>query len=137
MPLRVLTLALSVVTAACQGASPTADGPCPCAPGNRSRARQPDGTPFDSAALLAGLRRHRRAVAERRPARDVKLLDDELRLAVASFCQPCGAWVGDRLTIDQLFPLARLDDAVAGVCLGLVLGDGTTAYGDARPAACR
>jgi len=42
-------------------------------------------------------------------ARDIKVFDDELRFAILSFCQPCGGWVGDRLTIEAMFPLQRLD----------------------------
>ena len=83
------------------------------------------------------MRRHARLVAAGTPGRDVKLLDDELRSAIAHFCQPCGDWVGDRTRIDALYPLDRLDAATSATCLGLVLGDGTTAWGDARPRACR
>ena len=39
--------------------------------------------------------------------------------------------------MEDMFPLARLDDAASAVCLGLVLYDGTTVYGNARPPACR
>jgi hypothetical protein len=122
--------------AGCRDA-PAADAACRCAPDNRSRARLPDGSVLDGAALLARLRRHRDGVALHRPARDVKLVDDELRLELASFCQPCSDWIDDRLTVDDMFPLDRLDDATGAVCLGLVLRDGTTAWGRARPRACR
>ena len=46
-------------------------------------------------------------------------------------------FVRTKLAMEQLFPLARLDDAVSAVCMGLVLRDGSTAYGDARPINCR
>jgi hypothetical protein len=130
------TAALATALAGCRGA-PTDDGVCRCTPDNRARTRRPDGSTLDGATLLASLRRHKRDVALQRPGRDVKLLDDELRLELTEFCQPCSAWVTDRLTIDDMFPLDRLDDAAAGVCMGLVLRDGTTVYGTARPRACR
>ncbi|HEX7844099.1 MAG TPA: hypothetical protein VF469_41775 [Kofleriaceae bacterium] len=120
----------------CRGA-PADDGVCRCTPENRSAARLPDGSKLDSAALLGKLRRHKRDVSLQRPARDVKVFDDELRLELIGFCQPCSDWVKDRLTIEDMFPLDRLDDATGAVCMGLVLRDGTTAYGDARPRACR
>jgi hypothetical protein len=132
----VVTLVLAMV-AACHDTLPTDDGTCHCTPGNLSRTQLADGTHLDSAALLGKLRRHRRDVEQRRNPRDIKVLDDELRFEVANFCQPCGDWVQDRMTIEDLFPLARLDDAAGSVCLGLVLRDGTTVYGDARPRACR
>jgi hypothetical protein len=116
---------------------PAAGQACTCTPGNVSRTKLADGTTLDGPALLNQLRRHQRDVAQHRTPRDIKVFDDELRFAILSFCQPCGSWVGDRLTIEAMFPLQRLDDAVDGVCMGLVLRDGTTAYGDARPAACR
>lgn len=128
--------ALAAALAGCHDA-PTDDGVCRCTPDNRSRARRPDGTTLDGQTLLARLRRHRSDVALHRPGRDVKLFDDELRLELTEFCQPCSAWVQDRLTIEDMFPLDRLDDAAAGVCMGLVLRDGTTVYGNARPRACR
>ena len=78
-----------------------------------------------------------RDVEQHRNPRDIKVDDDELRLHVATFCQPCSDWVNDHATLEALFPLDRLDDAAGAVCLGLVLRDGTTAYGDARPRACR
>ena len=46
--------------------------------------------------------------------------------------QPC-EWVGDRLTVDEMVPLSRLDDAVGTTCLGLVLRDGSIVSGRARP----
>lgn len=134
-PLRAL-LVVPALVAACHRAPPD-DGACRCAPGNQSRTRLADGTQLDGAALLGKLRRHRRDVEQRKNPRDIKVFDDELRFEIASFCQPCSEWIEDRMTIEQLFPLARLDDAVDSVCLGLVLRDGTTAWGDARPRACR
>jgi len=122
--------------AGCRGA-PADDGVCRCAPDNRSRTRLRDGDYLDGASLLAKLRRHRSDVALQRPARDVKMFDDELRLELTSFCQPCSDWVHDRMTIEDMFPLDRLDDAASGVCMGLVLRDGTTVYGSARPRVCR
>jgi len=130
------TTALAMALAGCRGA-PADDGVCRCTPDNRARARRADGSTLDGATLLARLRRHKRDVALQRPGRDVKLLDDELRLELTEFCQPCSDWVTDRLTIDDMFPLDRLDDAAAGICMGLVLRDGTTVYGNARPRACR
>jgi len=92
---------------------------------------------MDGVSLLARLRRHRQDVANGMNPRDVKVVDDELRFAILAFCQPCGAWVGDRLTIEEMYPLGRLDEAVGAVCMGLVLRDGSTAWGDARPQNCR
>jgi hypothetical protein len=82
--------------------------------------------------LLALLRRHRTMTEQTTNGRDVKLVDDEIRLAEALACQPC-EWVGDRLAVDEMVPFARLDDAVGTTCLGLVLRDGSTIYGRARP----
>jgi hypothetical protein len=138
-----LPVALVLAAVTCLGAlgacraTPADDGVCRCTPGNQSRTKLGDGTYLDGAALLGKLRRHRRDVEQRRNPRDIKVDDDELRLELASFCQPCADWVKDRVTIEELFPLHRLDDAASAVCLGLVLRDGTTAYGDARPRACR
>ena len=113
-------------------------GLCGCTPNNASRVRSVDETgPLDGAALLAKLREHRNLVLAQRNPRDIKVFDDELRFAIANFCDPCNDWVSDRMTIEELYPLARLDDATRAVCLGLVLRDGTTLYGDARPRACR
>jgi hypothetical protein len=139
-----VALALAALTAlggatglaACR-ATPADDGVCRCTPGNQSRTRAGDGAYLDGAGLLGKLRRHRRDIALRRNPRDIKVDDDELRLELVSFCEPCSDWVKDRVTIEELFPLDRLDDAVGAVCLGLVLRDGTTVHGDARPRACR
>jgi hypothetical protein len=132
----VLATAVAAAIAGCHDA-PTDDGVCRCTPDNRSRTRLPGGGFLDGATLLGKLRRHRSDVALQRPARDVKMFDDELRLELTGFCQPCSDWVKDRLTIEDMFPLDRLDDAAAGVCMGLVLRDGTTVFGSARPRACR
>ena len=132
----VAAAGLAAALAACGGV-PADDGVCRCTPGNASRTRLADGTTLDGAALLGKLRRHRRDVEQHRTPRDIKVFDDELRFEVSNFCQPCGDWVTDRMTIEDMFPLQRLDDAAGSVCLGLVLHDGTTIYGDARPRACR
>ncbi len=114
------------------------EGPCRCAPANTIKSKPiGDAAPMTGETVLANLRRHARDVAAGRNPRDIKVLDDQLRFAVVELCQPCGDWVNDRMTMEQLFPLARLDDAVSAVCMGLVLRDGSTAYGDARPASCR
>jgi hypothetical protein len=127
------TLAL---IAAC-GGKPADDPVCRCTPANASRTKLADGTTLDGAGLLARLRRHRHDVEQHRTPRDIKVFDDELRFQISNFCQPCGDWVQDRMTIEDMFPLSRLDDATDSVCLGLVLRDGTMVYGDARPRACR
>jgi hypothetical protein len=116
---------------------PADDGVCHCTPGNVSRTQLTDGSYLDGAALLGKLRRHQRDVLQRRNPRDIKVFDDELRFEISNFCQPCGDWIKDRMTIEEMFPLPRLDEAASSVCLGLVLRDGTTVYGDARPRACR
>jgi hypothetical protein len=123
---------------ACRGASEDQSGPCRCTPGNVSRTRAIDEeAPMDGPALLARLRHHQRLVEAGTNPRDVKVFDDELRYAILDFCQPCSAWVGERMTMEEMFPLHRLGDAKSAVCMGLVLRDGTIAYGDARPRACR
>jgi hypothetical protein len=131
----VLTLA-ALSSAGCH-AAPADDGVCRCTPENRARTKLTDGGYLDSAGLVAKLRRHKSDVALQRPGRDVKVFDDQLRLELTDFCQPCSAWVADRLTVEEMFPLDRLDDATGAVCMGLVLRDGTTVYGSARPRACR
>ena len=130
-------LAGLAVLAACHG-EPAAGEACSCTPANASRTKTVnEDAPMDGVRLLARLRRHRADVAAARTPRDIKVQDDELRFAILEFCQPCGDWVTDRLTIEEMFPLARLDEATRGVCLGLVLPDGTTVWGDARPKNCR
>lgn len=124
--------------AACHGRDSADDGVCHCTPGNVSHTRSVDeATPMDGPGLLAKLRLHKRYVDEHRNPRDIKVFDDELRYAILDFCQPCGAWIGERATMEELFPLHQLDDATSAVCLGLVLRDGTISYGDARPRTCR
>ncbi len=135
-----LGFGLALGGVACRGAGPDGDGdgPCRCTPGNVSRTRSIDeAEPMDGPALVGRLRDHQRMVAEGRNPRDVKVFDDELRYAILDFCQPCSAWVGERMTMEQMFPLHRLGEAKSAVCMGLVLRDGTIAYGDARPRACR
>jgi hypothetical protein len=92
---------------------------------------------MDGAGLLARLRQHQRLVIERRNPRDIKVFDDELRLAIADFCHPCNGWVRERATIEDLYPLRRIDEASTAICLGFKLPDGTIVYGDDRPRACR
>ena len=132
----VLAVAAVALVAACRDAARD-DGPCRCTPANRSLARLPDGSVLDGEVLLGKLRRHRSDVALHRPGRDVKVFDDELRLELTGFCQPCSDWVADRMTIEEMFPLDRLDDATSAVCMGLVLRDGSTVYGSTRPRTCR
>lgn len=129
---------LGLATSGGCSSSPTADdSTCRCSPGNVARAALPDGTHLDGPALLGMLRRHRQDVVAGRNPRDIKVADDQLRLAVIDYCQPCGDWVKDRSTIEEMFPLDKLDDAADAVCLGLVLRSGKTLYGEARPKACR
>ena len=145
MPPRRPVSALAVLPAialtalgACRGSQPAEDTSCRCTPGNVSHIRSVgDAAPMDARGLLDRLHRHKSLVDEHRNPRDVKVFDDELRHAIIDFCQPCSAWVGERLTMEQMFPLDRLPDATSAICMGLVLRDGTIAYGDARPRACR
>src|SRR5262249_13344916 len=131
-----LWVALVLATvAACHDTPPADDGVCRCTPGNLSKTKLADGTALDGAGLLGKLRHHRQDVEQHRNPRDIKVFDDELRFQISNFCQPCGDWIKDRMTIEDMFPIARLDDAASAVCLGLVLRDGTTVYGDARPRA--
>ena len=124
-----------VAVAACHGSS---EGPCQCTPENVSKTKRVDqASPIDSTGLLSLLRRHRDLASQNIQRRDIKMVDDEIRIATTSFCQPCGDWVGDRMTVDEMFPLQRLDEATGAVCLGLVLRDGSTAFGEGRPDACR
>jgi len=130
-------LVASLVLAACREPAPR-DETCTCTPDNRGRIKALHETaPMDGESLLARLRRHRSDVSLGKNPRDIKVLDDQLRFAIIDFCQPCAHWVTERLTVEEMFPLGRLDDATRGICMGLVLRDGTTVYGDARPAACR
>ncbi len=130
-------LACVIAVAACK-AEPANTEPCACTPANVSRTKTlHEDAPMDGHSLLVRLRRHRQDVANGKNPRDIKVADDELRFAILEFCQPCGDWVKDRLTVEEMFPIGRLDEATRGVCMGLVLGDGTTAWGDARPQNCR
>jgi len=130
-------VACFAVLAACKS-EPARNEPCSCTPANMSRTKtMHEDAPMDGASLLLRLRRHQQDVANGRNPRDIKVADDELRYAILEFCQPCSEWVPDRLTIEEMFPLGRLGEATKGVCMGLVLRDGTTAWGDARPQNCR
>jgi len=130
-------LACLFVMAACKS-GPAKDEPCSCTPANVSRTKTlHEAAPMDGQSLLIRLRQHRQDVKSGKTPRDIKVADDELRFAILEFCQPCGDWVPDRLTIEEMFPLDRLDAATKGVCMGLVLTDGTTAWGAARPQNCR
>jgi len=130
-------LVASLVLVACREPAPRDEG-CTCTPGDTGRIKGlREDAPMDGVSLLARLRRHRSDVALGRNPRDIKVIDDQLRFAIVDFCQPCAHWVADRLTIEEMFPLERLDEATRGVCMGLVLRDGTTVYGEARPPACR
>jgi len=129
-----------VILLAIVGCSSTPDAPatCTCTPGNTGRIRGAGGSePLTGSSLLAALRRHAQDVRLGKNPRDIKVADDQLRFQIIDFCAPCQAWVDDRMTIEEMFPTARLDDATGAVCMGLVLGDGSTVYGDSRPAACR
>ena len=128
---------LAIVAAGCQD-PPKADTRCRCTPNNASRVKLRDeAAPIDGLQLLERLRRHKRDVQLGRNARDIKVDDDVLRFAISNFCDPCNSWVLDTMRIEDLYPLSRLEEATNAVCLGLELRDGTIAYGDARPRACR
>jgi hypothetical protein len=122
-----IAVVVAVAGAGC-GSRGDGDGAaCTCTP-----------TAGPSSKLLDLLRRHQRAAAGGQGnGRDIKLVDDEIRAQAVITCEPCGGWVGDRARPDELFPLDRLDDAVSAGCALLRLRDGSVAYGDARPAACR
>lgn len=136
---RVLVAVAAVLSGCGRAADPAeADGPCTCTPANVVRSRgQHEAAPMDGVTLLTRLRRHRDDVAQGKNPRDIKLADDQLRFAIVELCQPCGGWVKDRLTVEEMFPMAHLDEATRGECLALVLRDGRTVYGEARPHACR
>ena len=130
-------LILVLVALGCQQ-PPKADERCTCTPNNASRVKLRDETaPIDGKQLLERLRRHQRDVRLGRNARDIKVDDDALRFAISNFCDPCNSWVSDSARIEELYPLARVDEAATAVCLGLELRDGTIVYGEARPRACR
>ncbi len=121
--------ALLLLVAACHGQD--AATPCSCTPVNASSIAHG----LDGDSLLARLRHHAADVAAGKNPRSIKIDDDELRFAIVDFCRPCGGWIGDRATLDELYPMDRLAEATHAVCLGLVLRDGSTVYGGAR--ACR
>lgn len=130
-------LVASLVLAACREPAPREEA-CTCTPANRGRIKAlHEAAPMDGVSLLARLRRHKSDVDLGKNPRDIKVIDDQLRFAIIDFCQPCAHWVTERLTVEEMFPLGRLDDATSGVCMGLVLRDGSTVYGEARPTACR
>lgn len=129
--------AVVVALIGCKSGS-SEDGPCTCVPENISRITSPLATgPMNGAGLVAALRRHATDVRLGKNPRDIKIVDDEVRFAIIDFCQPCGGWVQDRMTMEEMFPLDHLDDAASAVCMGLVLRDGTTVYGSTRPKSCR
>jgi hypothetical protein len=114
------------------------DGKCTCTPNNASRVKlRNEAAPVDGKQLLERLHRHKRDVQLGRNARDIKVDDDELRFAISNFCDPCNSWVLDTMRIEDLYPMARLEEAANAICLGLELRDGSVVYGDARPRACR
>jgi len=130
-------IAIPLVLAACSKPEPETTT-CTCTPGNVAHVKAVgEATPMTGEMLVAALRRHRQEVALHTTPRDIKVHDDQLRFQIVDFCQPCSDWVKDRLTMEDMFPLDRLDDATSAVCMGLVLRDGSTVYGDARPRACR
>lgn len=122
--------------AACRGGGSGEPEICTCVPENVGHIEAFPGTrPLDGAGLLAKLRERPRHAGQ--TPRDLKVFDDQLRFAILDMCAPCGSWVSDRATIEELFPLSRLDEATSAICMGLVLRDGSTVYGELRPRACR
>ncbi|MBA2539339.1 MAG: hypothetical protein H0V17_06875 [Deltaproteobacteria bacterium] len=120
------------------GGKPEEPAACTCKPGNVARSKTVgEAAPMTGESLLAALRRHKQDIALGKNPRDIKIVDDQLRFQIIDFCQPCAGWVDDRMTMEQMFPLDRIDEARSAVCMGLVLGDGSTIYGDTRPLACR
>jgi len=128
---------LAIVVLGCR--EPATDaGTCTCTPNNASRVKQRDeAAPMDGKQLLERLHRHKRDVRLGRNARDIKVDDDQLRFAISNYCDPCNSWVLDTMRIEDLYPMARLEESANAICLGLELRDGTVVYGDARPRACR
>lgn len=110
---------------------------CTCTPGNTGRVRKTGGEPLTGTSLLAALRTHAQDVRLGKTPRDIKVADDQLRFQIIDFCSPCEAWVNDRMTMEEMFPLDKLDDATGAVCMGLTLANGSTVYGETRPKACR
>ncbi len=132
--MRVLA-ALLVIGCSSKPAEPET---CTCTPTNIGRIRGPGiSEPMTGNSLLAALRRHAQDVRLGKTPRNIKVADDELRFQIIDFCSPCEAWVNDRMTMEEMFPLDRLDDATSAVCMGLVLRTGSTVYGETRPKACR
>jgi hypothetical protein len=120
------------------GGKPDEPATCTCTPSNKGRVVVAGGNaPMTGDTLLAGLRRHAQDVRLNKTPRDIKIADDELRFQIIDFCSPCESWVNDRMTMEEMFPLDRLDDARTAVCMGLVMRDGSTVHGSTRPAACR
>ena len=114
--------ALLLFAIACGG---KADDDCTCKPTHEPSTR-----------VLDLLHRHRSAVGDGKAnGRDLKLVDDEIRVQSATLCAPCNTWVGERARVDELYPLDRLDTASAATCMGLVLDGGAIVYGAAR--SCR
>lgn len=134
--MRTAVLALALL-GACKN-DRAADGPCTCTPANTIRTKSvSDTAPIDGTTIVARLRRHRDDVRAGKNPRDIKVGDDQLRFLVVELCQPCGEWVSDRMTMEELFPLECLDEAVRATCMGLVLPNGRTEWGSARPQNCR
>jgi hypothetical protein len=125
-----LTAIFALAVASCSDRAADAPASCSCSPhAPSSRA---------SAALLELVHRHAHAVRDgQRNGRDTKLIDDELRMQSQILCEPCGAWIGERTTPEEIYPFAREAEAVGVVCTGLQLGDGTIAYGELHPPECR
>lgn len=128
---RIVFIACFVVgTVGCGSAAPDVPARCACTPTAASAKA--------STAILQLIQRHQAAVlAGDRNGRETQMIDDELRNKSIMACDPCGAWIGDRATAEELYPLAHATDAVGVTCTGLRLRDGTTVYGDAHPAECR
>ena len=124
-----LWLALTLV--GCSSPAPETPATCACSP------TQPEAAPKASLAIRALVRRHQAAVRDgHRNGRDTKLVDDELRLQSAILCEPCGGWIGERATAEEMYPVDRVEDALGVVCAGFRLRDGTIAYGTAHPPEC-
>src|SRR4051812_28994783 len=86
-----------------------ADDDCTCKPTHEPSTR-----------VLELLHRHRSAVRDGTGnGRDIKLVDDEIRVQSANLCSPCNTWVGERARVEELYPLDRLDEAAAATCMGL------------------
>jgi hypothetical protein len=134
---RIAFLALPAAVAC--GGKPAEPAVCTCTPSNTGRitGQRAGEAPLTGESLLAALHKHAQDVRLNKNPRDIKVADDQLRFQIIDFCSPCESWVNDRMTMEQMFPLERLGEARSAVCMGLVLRDGTTAWGTTRPAACR